>query len=52
MFKIPTDSKDFSMDVDMLSKQKDNINKTTKIGLMGVCSNCHGHETNQNYKIF
>jgi hypothetical protein len=23
----------------------------TKIGLMGVCSNCHGHENNQVYMI-
>ncbi len=33
-----------SINVDMSSKQKDNKNKTTKIGLMGVCSNCHKHE--------
>jgi hypothetical protein len=24
----------------------------TKIGLMGFCSNCHGHENNQVYMIF
>ncbi len=37
--------------VDMISKQKENENKTTKIGLMEVCLNCHGHENNQVYKI-
>jgi hypothetical protein len=39
------------MDVDMISKQKDNKNKTTKIGLTGVYSNYHGHKNNQVYKI-
>jgi len=32
-------------------KTKENENKTTKIGLMEVCLNCHGHENNQVYKI-
>jgi cytochrome c553 len=40
------------MDVNMISKQKDNNKKTTKIGVMGVCSNCHEHENNQVYKFF
>jgi len=40
------------MDVDMISKQKDKMNKTTKIGLMGVCSNYHMHKNNQVYGIF
>jgi cytochrome c553 len=40
------------MDVNMILKQKDNKNKTTKIGLMGVCSNCHEHENNQDYNFF
>jgi hypothetical protein len=35
------------MDVDMISKQKDNKNKKIKINLMEVCSNCHGHKNNQ-----
>jgi len=38
------------MDVYMISKQKDNKNKTTKIGRMGICSNYHEHENNQDYK--
>jgi hypothetical protein len=32
------------MDVNMI--QKDNMNKTIEIGLMGVCSNYHMHENN------
>jgi hypothetical protein len=40
------------MDVNMILKQKDNNNKTTKIGLMGVCSNYHMHKKNQDYKIY
>jgi predicted HNH restriction endonuclease len=30
-----------SIDVDMILKQKENKNRTTWYGLMGVCSNCH-----------
>jgi hypothetical protein len=40
------------MDVNIILKQKDNKNRTTKIGLMEVCSNYHEHENNQNYIIF
>jgi hypothetical protein len=39
------------MDVNMISKQKDNMNKTKKIGLIVVCSNYHKHENNQIYRI-
>jgi hypothetical protein len=46
LFNILKDSKDSSIDVDMTLKQKDNKNKTIKIGLIGVCSNYHGHENN------
>jgi cytochrome c553 len=35
------------MDVEMILKQNENKNKTIRYGLMGVCSNCHGHENNQ-----
>jgi hypothetical protein len=40
------------MDIDTISKQKDNMNKTTKIGLMGVRSNYHEHKNNQDYNFF
>ncbi len=35
----------------MILKQKQNRNKTTRFGLMGVCLNCHGHVNNQVYEI-
>jgi hypothetical protein len=35
----------------MISKKKENKSKITKISLMGVCSNFHGHENNQVYEI-
>jgi hypothetical protein len=44
-------TKTSSMDVNMIFKQKDNNNTTTRFGLMGVCSNNHGHENNQVYGI-
>ncbi len=34
----------------MILKQKENKNKITRFGLMGVCSNWHGHENNQVYE--
>jgi cytochrome c553 len=40
------------MDVNMISKLKKTKTKKQKICLMGVCSNCHGHENNNDYKIF
>jgi hypothetical protein len=36
----------------MILKQKDNKNRTIKMGLMGICSNYHMHENNHIYKIF
>jgi hypothetical protein len=40
-------TKNSSMDVNMISKQK-----FAKIGMMGDCSNYHGHKNNKDYKIF
>ncbi len=52
MFKIIKDNKNFFHGCKHDFKTKNSNKKRTKIGLMGVCSNCHEHENNKDDKIF
>jgi hypothetical protein len=52
MFKILKDNKDFFHGCKHDFEIKGKHEQTTKLSMMGVCSNCHKHKNNQDYEIF